>query len=76
MNPDSSTSLIVAGPAMQAIVEKMRLVARSKDTTVMITGESGTGKELIARGIHYMSRFPKRQTFPCGELLYHPRRAF
>jgi DNA-binding NtrC family response regulator len=62
MNPDSSTSLIVAGPAMQAIVEKMRLVARSKDTTVMITGESGTGKELIARGIHYMS--PSRKDKP------------
>jgi len=51
----SSASLIVAGPAMKAAVEKMRLVARSSDTTVLITGESGTGKELIARGIHYMS---------------------
>jgi DNA-binding NtrC family response regulator len=51
----SSAALIVVGPAMKVAVDKMRLVARSKDTTVMITGESGTGKELIARGIHYLS---------------------
>lgn len=52
---DPATSLIIASTAMKAVVKKMRLVAQSKDTTVLITGESGTGKELIARGIHYMS---------------------
>jgi DNA-binding NtrC family response regulator len=52
---DSAASLIVVSPAMKVAVEKMRLVARSNDTTVLVTGESGTGKELIARGIHYMS---------------------
>jgi len=51
----SSSSLIVVSSAMKSAVEKMRLVARSKDTTVLITGESGTGKELIAQGIHYLS---------------------
>jgi DNA-binding NtrC family response regulator len=51
----SSASLIVVSHTMKEVVEKMRLVARSKDTTVLITGESGTGKELIARGIHYLS---------------------
>jgi DNA-binding NtrC family response regulator len=50
-----SSQLIVVSPAMKAAVEKMRLVARSKDTSVLITGESGTGKELIAQGIHYLS---------------------
>jgi transcriptional regulator with PAS, ATPase and Fis domain len=40
---------------MKAAVKKMRLVAKSSDTTVLITGESGTGKDLVARGIHYMS---------------------
>ena len=52
---DTSTSLIVAGQSMMAVVDKMKRVARSKDTTVLITGESGTGKELIAKGIHYLS---------------------
>jgi DNA-binding NtrC family response regulator len=51
----STSSLIIASAAMKSVVKKMKLVAQSKDTTVMITGESGTGKELIARGIHYMS---------------------
>ncbi len=51
----TSTSMVVVSAAMKAAVEQMRLVARSKDTTVLITGESGTGKELIAQGIHYLS---------------------
>ncbi len=51
----STASLIIVSHTMKDVVEKMRLVARSKDTTVLITGESGTGKELIARGIHYLS---------------------
>jgi DNA-binding NtrC family response regulator len=51
----ASSALIVVSAAMKYTVEKMRLVARSKDTTVLITGESGTGKELIAQGIHYLS---------------------
>lgn len=50
-----SPSMIAVSPAMIAVVEKMHLVARSRDTTVLITGESGTGKELIARGIHQIS---------------------
>jgi len=49
------SSMIVVSAAMKAAVEQMKLVARSKDTTVLITGESGTGKELIAQGIHYLS---------------------
>jgi DNA-binding NtrC family response regulator len=52
---NSSASFIIASEKMNSVVDKMRLVARSKDTTVLITGESGTGKELIARGIHHLS---------------------
>jgi DNA-binding NtrC family response regulator len=52
---DSSEAIIVMSPAMKIAVERMRLVSRSIDTTVLIRGESGTGKELIARGIHYLS---------------------
>jgi DNA-binding NtrC family response regulator len=54
--PDKHESpLIVVSESMKAAVKKMRLVAKSSDTTVLITGESGTGKDLVARGIHYMS---------------------
>ncbi|HOX79419.1 MAG TPA: sigma-54 dependent transcriptional regulator [Bacteroidales bacterium] len=51
----SPISLVVNGEKMQEVIKKMNLVARSKDTTVLITGESGTGKELVARGIHFLS---------------------
>ena len=42
-------------PAMRAIRRKIRQVAKSRDTTVLITGESGTGKELAARAVHRSS---------------------
>ncbi len=51
----SASRFIAVSQTMQAVVDQMRLVARSSDTTVLITGESGTGKELVARGIHYLS---------------------
>jgi len=38
-------------PAMQAVFEVIRKVARTK-SNVLITGESGTGKELVAHAIH------------------------
>jgi Nif-specific regulatory protein len=40
--------------ALQAVIEKVRVVARS-NTTVLLRGESGTGKELFARAIHDLS---------------------
>lgn len=47
--------IISNSPAMQSVIDLMSKVARSDDTTVLITGESGTGKELVARGIHALS---------------------
>ncbi|HRX31389.1 MAG TPA: sigma-54 dependent transcriptional regulator [Tenuifilaceae bacterium] len=41
--------------AINQVVELMGKVAKTNDTSVLITGESGTGKELIARGIHFLS---------------------
>lgn len=45
--------LLGKSPAIRNIVNLMTKVARTKNTSVLITGESGTGKELIARGIHF-----------------------
>jgi DNA-binding NtrC family response regulator len=43
--------IVGTSPAMQAVFEVTRKVARTR-STVLLTGESGTGKELIARAIH------------------------
>jgi DNA-binding NtrC family response regulator len=48
-------SFISENPLMKTVVKLMYSVAKSSQTTVLITGESGTGKEVIARGIHYLS---------------------
>jgi DNA-binding NtrC family response regulator len=42
--------------AMKVVVDLMRKVASTDDTSVLITGESGTGKEIVARGIHHLSQ--------------------
>ncbi|MDD2228416.1 MAG: sigma 54-interacting transcriptional regulator [Candidatus Cloacimonetes bacterium] len=47
--------IVGVSEAMKNILELMRKVAYTDDTSVLITGESGTGKELVARGIHEMS---------------------
>jgi len=40
---------------IRQVVDLMGKVAKTDNTSVLITGESGTGKELVARGIHYLS---------------------
>ncbi len=37
---------------LNKVFRQAQLVARSNDTTVLITGESGTGKGMLARAIH------------------------
>jgi len=46
--------LITTNVAMQQVLEKIRMFARSAGST-LILGESGTGKELIAQGMHQLS---------------------
>ena len=46
--------LIGRSPAMLAVFDVIRQVART-DSTVLITGETGTGKELVAQTIHFQS---------------------
>lgn len=47
--------IIGESPAIKAILNKVRQVAKSSDTPVLLYGETGTGKELIAQTIHYLS---------------------
>jgi len=72
---------------MHAIIEQVRSVARSPDTTVLIHGESGTGKELVANAVHELSVRAKRPLIAvdCGaipdslfesELFGHERGSF
>ena len=41
--------------AISDIMEIVKRVAESPDTSILIVGETGTGKELIAKAIHYRS---------------------
>ena len=78
--------LIGQGPALQAVLDKVRSVAPT-DASVLITGETGTGKELIARAIHSSSKRRDKPlikvncaAFPAGlvesELFGHEKGAF
>ena len=48
---DPFQRMIGGSPAMHALIETLREVART-DCTVLLTGESGTGKGLVARMLH------------------------
>jgi DNA-binding NtrC family response regulator len=56
-------NIVGNSPAMRAVFEKVRLVADTR-STVLIVGESGTGKELVARAIHHHSARRKRPFVP------------
>ena len=46
--------IIGNSPALQAVIAKVRLVAKSR-STIMLRGETGTGKEMFANAIHNLS---------------------
>jgi transcriptional regulator with PAS, ATPase and Fis domain len=41
--------------AIKKVLDDMKRIAGTENTSVLILGESGTGKELVAHGIHHMS---------------------
>ncbi|MBY6240002.1 nif-specific transcriptional activator NifA [Methylosinus sp. Sm6] len=51
---DNIKGIVGESPAVRAVVEKIRIVAKAK-STVLLRGESGTGKELFAAAIHNLS---------------------
>ena len=51
--------IIGESPALKGILEQLQTAAPT-DSTILILGETGTGKELIARTLHYTSRFHER----------------
>ncbi len=53
--PPAAGGIVGQGPALQAVLRQVELVART-DSVVLIQGQTGTGKELIARAIHRESR--------------------
>jgi len=50
-DPVPINSIVGKSPAMQPVLDTIRLVAASR-ATVLLQGESGTGKELVAKTIH------------------------
>lgn len=55
---DDAHEIIGRSPAIQHVLEMIRMVARNR-STVLITGESGTGKELVARAVHDSGPFAR-----------------
>ncbi|MEM7050175.1 MAG: sigma-54 dependent transcriptional regulator [Acidobacteriota bacterium] len=79
-------SIIGHSPEMEALFEKMRMVAPTR-ASVLITGDSGTGKELVANALHQGSprRAERFLAINCGaipsdilesELFGHEKGAF
>ncbi len=62
-------ALIGKSPAIEALKEQIRRVARSQ-APVLISGESGSGKELVARSIHYLGSRANGPFIPvnCGAI--------
>ena len=50
----SFDGILGESPALEKVLEKVRLVGPSK-ATVLVTGETGTGKELVAQAVHQNS---------------------
>src|SRR5690554_3588270 len=66
---DSFHGIIGRSDAMQNLFASIERTKNNR-ATVLINGESGTGKEMVARAIHYNSRFSSAPFVPvnCGAI--------
>ncbi|MAC95682.1 MAG: sigma-54-dependent Fis family transcriptional regulator [Flavobacteriales bacterium] len=66
---DSFHGIIGRSDAMQSLFASIERTKNNR-ATVLINGESGTGKEMVARAIHYNSRFSSAPFVPvnCGAI--------
>jgi transcriptional regulator with PAS, ATPase and Fis domain len=57
------SDIITQSPEMLSVIEKAKQI---KDSiyTILLEGETGTGKDLLARAIHYESRFKDKPFVP------------
>lgn len=53
--PDAASRILGDAPAIRAVREQIRNVARFHDLSVMLVGEAGTGKQMAAEAIHALS---------------------
>ena len=53
--PLSDLGIVGRSAELLTVIERIRLVAATPATTVLVLGESGTGKELVARAVHAAS---------------------
>jgi len=54
--PDPGPDAFGVSPAMRALTERLRAVARAEGGVLLLTGEAGTGKGWAARMVHAASR--------------------
>tara|TARA_R110002072_G_scaffold45662_3_gene127182 strand:- start:2288 stop:3628 length:1341 start_codon:yes stop_codon:yes gene_type:complete len=66
---DSFHGIIGRSDAMQSLYASIERT-KNNQATVLISGESGTGKEMVARAIHYNSKFSSAPFVPvnCGAI--------
>ncbi len=55
---EPESTLTGDSPAIRKVIAQIEKIARSPETTVLITGETGSGKEVAARMLHRLSRPP------------------
>ncbi|MBR4613142.1 MAG: sigma-54-dependent Fis family transcriptional regulator [Kiritimatiellae bacterium] len=67
--PLDLTDMVIESEAMKEVQKRISLAAFDSHTTVLVRGETGTGKELVAKNIHYNSRWHKNGPFVTASLV-------
>jgi DNA-binding NtrC family response regulator len=54
-----TTPMIGESESFKKVLDDMKRISKTENTSVLILGESGTGKEMVAHGIHHLSNRSK-----------------